>query len=170
MSFIDTIRAAQDNGFGIVAATELSPYQISIVNITNDQVNFDDVASGKVRVETPLTVGSAVGPNLNPHIEYLTKFDSNEVSVLAGGALQDIEIMLGPLAFPYDTGFQTGGIDPALFAPARTPASNTQVYVHITGIGFNQTNGNYFKIKEVTLNGMDNIFYYVRLTSISDVP
>jgi hypothetical protein len=167
--FIDTLRAAEDNGFGIVAYKELSPYQVFLVNVINDQVNFNDSAATRVRTDTQITVGTGVGLNLNPHIQYLVKMDTNQVSVLAGAALTDMEIMLGPLAFPYNTGYQSGGFDPANFQPGPTSANNTQIYVHILGEGMNQINGNYFKVNEVVLNGMDNIFYYVKLTAIQDV-
>jgi len=168
-TFIDTIRAAQDNGFGIVAYKELSNFQVYLVNVVNDAVNFDDSPAGRQRTDTRITVGAAIAPNLNPHVQYLTKMDTNQVSVLAGAALTDMELMLGPLAYPYDTGYQTGGYDPASFQPGPTAAQNTQIYVLVKGQGLNQANGNYFKVKEVVLNGMDNIFYYVRLTAIQDV-
>lgn len=169
MAFIDTLRAAADNGFGVIAATSLSPNQVFVVNIVNDQINFDDNPSNRLRTDTQIFVGSGIAPNLNPHTQYLTKFDNNQVDVLAGAALTDMQIMLGPLAYPYNTGYQIGGFDPANFQPGPTGASNTQIYIHIIGGGFNQANGNYFKVAEVVLNGMDNIFYYVRLISISDV-
>lgn len=168
-TFIDTIRAAADNGVGIVAYKELSDFEVYLVNVTNDQVNFNDSDASRTRVDTRITVGSAIGTNLNPHVSYITKMDEFTTSVLAGGALTDMELMLGPLIFPYDTGYQTGGYSPSNFQPGPTSAKNTQIYVHLIGDGLNQANGNYFKVKEVVLNGMDNTFYYVKLTAIQDV-
>lgn len=167
MNTVDSLRAAADNGFAIVSQVGLSGIQVYLVKITNDQVNFDDTASSRVRINTRITVGST--GNNNPHVQYLTKFDTNQVDVLSGASLTDMDVMLGPLAYPYNTGFQAGGTDPSVFQPGPASVNNTQIYVQLTGPGFNQANGNYFKVREVVLSGMDNIFYYVRLTSISDV-
>ena len=169
-TFIDSIRAAADNAAGIIAAKEMSNYEITLVNVINDQVNFDDSSSTRIRTDTRLTVGNAVGTNLNPHIHYLPyKTINNGINILSGAALTNMELMLGPLIFPYDAGYQKGGIDPSLFQPGPTAANNTSIYVKIMGLGLNQVNGNYFNITEVVLSGMDNTFYYVKLSGILDV-
>lgn len=180
MSFIDGLRAAADNGLQVVSQKSMNGYKIYLVNIIDDQINFDDTASARVRTDTRITVGQgflsyAPGDGyLNPHIQYVTKGDflsnfGNGTMALGGGALTDMEIILGPLVFPYVSEYQAGGFDPALFQPGPTAAANTQIYVHILGLGLNQANGNYFKVQEVALAGMDNVYYYVRLTALSDV-
>jgi hypothetical protein len=168
MSFIDSVRAAADNGYGVIALKELSAYNIYLTTVSNDVVSFDSNKSSRARSDVRITVGAGVGQNLNPHIQYLTKADTNGVSVLSGGSLTDMEILLGPLALPYNTGYQVGGFDASNFQPTNQSA-HTSIYVHITGFGMNVSNGNYFTVKEIVLNGMDNIFYYVRLKSTSNV-
>lgn len=169
MAFIDTIRAAQDNGVGIIAFKEMSNYKVFLVTVTNDQTNYDDTSASRIRTNTRLTVGSGVASNLNPQIQYIQKRDLNQTSILSGGALTEMELMIGPIAFPYNTGYQSGGIDPAVFQPGPTSNKNTSIYIQLTGFGMNQANGNYFKIKEIVLNGMDNVFYYVQIVAIEDV-
>ena len=169
-TFIDSIRAAADNAAGIIAAKEMSNYQVTLVNVVEDQVDFDSSAAARTRTDTLITVGNAIGPNLNPHVHYMNyKTVNNGINVLSGAALTNMELMLGPLIFPYNAGYQTGGIDPALFQPGPTAAHNTSIYVKVTGLGLNQANGNYFRVDEVVLSGMDNTFYYVKLVGIMGV-
>lgn len=168
-TFIDSLRAAADNGLGVVAAKQLNAFTVNLVIITNDQINFDDSPSTRVRTNVPIFVGQAVGSNLYPHVQYMEKQDKNQTLVLSGAALTDMELVMGPLAFPYDTGYQTGGFDPSNFQPGPSSNSSTQIYVWLQGDGLNAANGNYYKVKEIALAGLDNVTYYVRLESISDV-
>lgn len=168
MSFIDNIRFATDSGQGILAQKEMSSYQCSLVQIFSPTVSFDDSAGG-TRLETPLYVGAPIGPNLNPHIQYLVKMDNNGVSVLSAAALTEMELMMGPIVFPYTVGNVSGGYDPSIFNGTINKDSHLNVFVRIKGIGLNPDNGNYFKVKEVVLNGMDSTFYYVKLIGVSDV-
>jgi hypothetical protein len=168
-SFIDSLRAAADNGLGVVAATSLSPYTCTVVTVSNDQVNFDDATNTRVRVDTPIYVGSGVGPNLNPHVQYLEKWTADATTVLSARALMDLQMMMGPIVYPYNTGYQSGGFNTSNFAPNTITPKAVQVYVWLQGPGLNPINGNYFKVIDIVLNGMDNIFYYVKLQAIQDV-
>jgi hypothetical protein len=167
----DYYRLAADNGIGTVAFSGLNGFGITLVTITNDVINFDDTGIGRIRVNLPLYVGTNLFPNLNPHIQYAAEngLGHNSVLVLSGAAMTDLELLIGPLVFPYNVYGKCGGINPAIFQPGPTAAKSTQIYIQVTGLGLNQANGNYFKIKEIVLSGMDNIFYYIRIVSISDV-
>lgn len=176
MATIDSLRYAADNGNTAVALTSLSAFKCYLVSITGDQVGFNDTASNKVRTDTRLTVGKgfiATAPGdgfLNPHISYISKYnDKTGTTVLSGAGLTAMDLMMGPFALPYNTGFASGGLDPAVFQPGPTSASNTNIYVHIFGLGLNTNNGNYYRVKEIVLGGLDNIQYYVRLSAVSDV-
>ena len=171
------LKFSTDYTIAIPSILGVAEYPVYLVNITNGIVSHNDVGASRVRTDTRILVAdgyrayAAQDGYLNPVVKVIPKVE-NQTIILAGASLTGLEVMLGPLVFPYSlplTG-QSGGFDPSLFQPGNNSNNlNTQIYVHIFGLGLNKAVGNYFKVSEIVLQGMSNICYKVRLTGIEDV-
>jgi hypothetical protein len=164
----DPIRLANDYALlGRVMLGEC-PYAVWLYQITNDQISFADLPANPTITKTRLTVcegylSFAPGDGyLNPPVSQLT----GEQLVLSGGALTDNIVKLGPLVFPYVSG-QGGGINPQIFQ--NTSPNNEQLYIQLTGPSLN-ANGNYFVVKQLVIESMNNIRYWVLLQATSSTP
>jgi hypothetical protein len=149
----------------------VATYQVNLITIINDQVNYDDPTNTRVATSNRITVAdgyrdySSGDGYLNP----MVKDANGQTLVLSGGSIVDMEVILGPLVFPYYENNFAGGLDSGLFYPLLNTANNVQVFIQLMGPGLNEVNGNFFKVKEVVLNAMSNIYFKLRLTGTSVV-
>ena len=168
---IQAYRLAEDKAQLASCLMGNNPYQANLITITNDQINFDDPVNTRIRNNRRITVADGY-LSFAPYDGYLNPYVKSakaDTLVLSANTLTDMEAILGPLVFPYIIGTISGGIDSNVFYPLDGTNNNTQIYIQLIGPGLNTTNGNYFKISEIILSGMDSTYYHLRLTSISDV-
>ena len=152
---IEMIRYAADVGLRVPDLLGLRPYHM--------EIHFTEWA-GRPGVGVPtvstfrLTNGSVQDGYVNPRFRQVTK----QEIVLSGNLLQDQDIVIGPLLFPYDTGMgETGGIDPDIFSdPIASVGSVTEMYINITGPNLPAAGNNYKKIWDATDR---NVIYRVYL-------
>lgn len=148
-----------------------TPYQIFLITITNDQIDINDVNTGRVVTEQRILIADgyrsyAAGDGyLNPIVKQL----SGEQLVLSNGQLTANQLMLGPIVFPYTANGFSGGTDAALFQPPLGSNSNTQIYVQIRGPGLSPK-GNFFEVKQVVLKNMAAFSYKLLLEATSSNP
>lgn len=146
----------------------VTPYQVYVVQIKNDQIDINDTDSARIVSSTRITVAdgyrSYAAPDgyLNPILaQDKTK---GEQLIISNGKLTANRLLLGPLVFSYTANNFSGGIDPQLFQPAIGSNNNLTVYVQIQGPGLSPT-GNFFTIDEIAIDSMSGLSYQVILKS-----
>ena len=161
------LRQSVDSILALPNMIGAAQYQVYLVQVSKDQISFDDVSAARTVAKTRITVADGYRANA-PQDGYLNpvlKHQSGEQLVLSNGQLTNNLIIMGPLVFPYATATMTGGLDPTLFQPA-TSNINIQTFIQIAGSGLSPK-GNFFDIKEIILEVMSNITYSV-LLSVND--
>jgi hypothetical protein len=162
---------AEDFMLAFTSIIGRSPYHSYLITITNDQVDINDVNTGRVVTQQRLLIADgyrdyAAGDGyLNPIIKQI----NGEQLVLSNGQLTANQIMLGPIVFPYNWNNFAGGTDSALFQPPLGSNSNTQIYVQLRGPGLSP-NGNFFEVKQVVLKNMAAFSYRLLLEATSSNP
>jgi hypothetical protein len=144
----------------------VSPYEAYLVEITNDQIAFNDTSSGRVVSSTRILLADgyrsyAAGDG---YLDALIVQEYGQQLVLSNGQLTTNILLLGPLVFPYTENGFSGGFDSTLFQPAIASNNNIQIYVQIQGPGLSPKK-NFFEVKEIRLVDMSGISYLAVLSA-----
>ena len=147
-----------------------SPYSAYLVEITNDQIAFDDTSGGRLVSSLRITVADgyrdyAAGDG---YLDPLIVQEFGQQLIISQGQLSSSIVLLGPLVFPYTENGFSGGFDSNLFQPLITTNNNIQVYVQIQGPGLS-VKKNLFEVKEIRLVDMSGIAYLLVLSASDKV-
>ena len=161
MSISSALSFAEDQTNAVDCIISENTKAVYVVQITNDQVAFNDTSAARVVSSNRITIADGYRPYvatddtpfdgyLNPYVRQLTP---SEVKVLSPGQLSSNMFLVGPILFPYTFNSHSYGLDPLLiFQPAIGNNNNNQVYVQIFGVGLPSTS-NYFAVKQIVLAG-----------------
>jgi hypothetical protein len=144
----------------------VAQYKVYLVQVVNDQIDFNDTAASRVVSSTRLLVADGYRDYATPD-GYLNPTIQQEFGaqlVLSNGQFVDAVLLLGPLVFPYTANGFSGGIDPLILQPAIGSNNNIQIYIQIQGLGLNPK-GNFFDVKEIRIADMGNLSYYAVLSA-----
>lgn len=164
-------RFSMDQTLSTTSIQGVTPYQVWLIQIANDIVNYDDNTLNKTVIQTRITVGnllavySAEDGFLNPIVTQ----ENGENLVLSGGQITDNIILLGPLVYPYKVNQYSGGTNSQIFQPQNDATNNTQVFVQLRGDSLSPK-GNFFEVKEIKIDDMGGISYQVVLKATITSP
>jgi hypothetical protein len=166
----NALKYSIDSALAIPSILGICRYESYLITIANDRVKYNDPITNKMVVETRLLVSDgyrcyAPGYYLNP----MLKQNNGENVVLSNGQLTSNQLLLGPLVFPYCFNGCNYGIDPLSFQPAGQATNNVQIYIQIRGVGLSPK-GNIFQVKEVKIDGMTTLSYYLELEATLTAP
>lgn len=146
----------------------VTPNSVYIVEVTNDQIGFNDTSAARITKETRVLIADgyrsyAAGDGyLNPIIEE----PSGQSLVLSAGQLLNQTLQLGPIVFPYNWNNFAGGTDSNLFYPLVGSNKNVQIYVQIRGVGL-ALNSNFYDVDHMKIADMGGLSYYLMLNANS---
>lgn len=178
MGLQDQLCFAEDIGNAANATVGENPYKCYLITSSGGSIDIDTLAN----IASVNALRIVVGPNdgyninsifLNPNSDGynnpIVKEIKTRVLQASGGSLTTRAVQVGPIVFPYNTGFNTGGIDPHSFEPVGNVQS---IYVQIVGPGAigNNNQGHTYTVSEVRLDKMSDLCYYLILTSVSGIP
>lgn len=125
---LDYITYASDVGLSVPQEINLRPYTILLETHTWSgarQGLGNEIVSSVSAVNGPIS-GIPL-PQCTPRVRQVT---TREVA-LSGGFLRDRDLNIGPISYPYNVTFDSGGTDPLLFQPAI--ANNIEFYITLDG-------------------------------------
>ena len=137
----------------------VTPYEVFLVEITNDQVSFDATDASRIVDETRILIAdgyrsyAALDGYLNP----IVRQENGENLFLSAGQLTSDMIAVGPIVFPYFWNNFSGGTDAQIFQPPAN-STNIQVYIQIRGVALSPS-GNFFDVKQMQISDMGGLSY-----------
>ncbi len=167
LNIIDPIRFAIDVTQATEAMMGLHKFAVEIITITNAGGTRPGVGGTRVRTDYRVSIGpvdffASDDGYLNPSFQQVSGRDI----VLSGNLLTNKDFKLGPIVYPYDTSFYTGGIDIKLTNPDMQ-SNNLQLYFKVTGEGV-PSSGWYFK--RIWGQEDSNLSYYVYIRNTAEIP
>lgn len=170
LDVISPLRFAIDVTQATEAVMGLHKFAVEVITITNTGGIRPGVGGTRVRTDYRLSIGPidffAPPANsdgyLNPSFQQVSGRDV----ILSGNLLTNKDFKLGPLVYPYDTGFYEGGIDILLTNPPMQN-NNLQLYFKVTGVGVPES-GWYFK--RVWGQEDSNLSYTIYLRNTAELP
>jgi hypothetical protein len=159
MAVIDAIRFARDFGQTANCFIGKNSYIVNLIVVSSDQIGVFDNNNARLVSSQRITIGDSSTfpdgynkslPNdgyANPFVEVI----GGSIAVLGSGQLTMSKLKVGPLVYPYNLGFATGGYDPISdFSPPDGSATNIQVYFQVLGVGL-AASANIFKLSSIIL-------------------
>jgi len=179
MNFDSTPAMRYSVDYGALATVSIvgfNRYQVFLVSSTDPPIDLDTLNNSIPTLTSQrITVADGYRPWIVPGDGYMypmVKETSTNELLASGQVLSVRQVLMGPLVLPYTYNspfaFEsiTGGIDPSFFAPF------TNYWVQIIGEGLmgGHGNGAFYDIKEIRLQAMKILTYYVVLESTSSSP
>jgi hypothetical protein len=159
-------RYAMDFTLAQTSVLGVTPYQVYLIQIDNDLVNFDDTTTNKQVTTTRILIAdgyrnyAALDGYLNPIVTQ----ENGENLVLSNGQIVANTIVVGPIVFPYTQNGFSGGTDAQIFQPPIGTNNNLQIYLQIQGVALSPS-GNFFQVKEMKIAGMSGLSYQLVCTA-----
>lgn len=177
---ISALRFAEDYANAVDALLQETPYHTFLTIVNNSYVGIESLGNTTPsRTDLRITIADGYRSYLvqqgqddgylYPQIEQISGLQN----FASEGVLTSNVLVLGPLVLPYTliNGI-TGGTDPAQFQPSiGDPINNVSYWIWLVGPGINNSdNGNYYDIKEMKIDAMNNINYYLVLQAAQKPP
>jgi hypothetical protein len=168
------LRIAEDYANAADCILGECPYQTFLVTATNSSIDLDTIANA---VPTPEYFRVTIADGYRSYLAlppsdgylYPQVLQENGMQLFASqGFLTSNTVILGPIVLPYTWGPKTGGIDPSFFQPP-SGSQNIKYWIQFQGPGLSP-NGNYFDIKEIKIDAMNNINYFLILVATENAP
>jgi hypothetical protein len=173
MATIDSLRMANDYATTATCVIGEAAYEVNLITIINDQINFNDsiTTPGRTVSIKRLTIADGYRGFVTPdgYMNVPVKQVDGEQLLLSGGIITNQLLILGPISFPYTAGHVSGGIDPNVFQPPRGSSGNTQIFIQLQGQSLS-SNGNFFEIKQIMLSHMATVCYNLLLQATASNP
>ena len=156
MAVLDNIRFATDLVLATPNALGLRNFVVTLTSIVEAGASRPGFGGTKTTTQT-------VVQNLGTVNVRLREVSTKDI-FMSGGLLQDKDVVIGPIVYPYDTGTVTGGTAFSIWEPPVS-ADATQLFIKITGEGL-YPSGSFFK--KIHADTSKNITYkiYLRNTGI----
>ncbi len=171
------LRLAEDYANAVDCILGECQYKVFLATAVNANIDIDTIGNApptptyqRITIADGYRAYLAVPPSdgyLNPQV-----VEKRTSVLLASQAVfSSKEVYIGPLVLPYTLGTKSGGTDPAIFSPPPN-STNLQYWINIVGPGIlgGDGLGSYYDIKEVKLDAMNNINYFVVITATAESP
>jgi hypothetical protein len=174
---IQALRLAEDYANAVDVILGECPYRVFLVEAVDASVDLDTIGNiaptpsyQRITIADGYRSYLAVAPS--DGYMYPQVVEKRTSVLLASQAVfSSKEVYIGPLVLPYVLGTKSGGTDPAIFSPPPN-STNLQYWINITGPGIlgGDGLGSYYDIKEVKLDAMNNINYFLVITATASAP
>jgi hypothetical protein len=163
-------RYAMDFSLAVTNIVAVTPYQVYLINIVNDQIDITDTSANRVVTQTRILMadGYRSYAPFDGYLNPIVQQEDGSQLVLSNGQLTSNKIMVGPIVFPYTLNNFSGGTDIQLFQPSIGNNNNTQIYIQIRGDALSPK-GNFFDIKEAVISDMGGLSYRLICEATSSV-